>query len=396
MPVHGEPDAIPRSGVGLSLLAVAGATNGSAQHLERAAVVAQRLAGGGRVARPQQVPLPQAYRVHTERLGDALHVHFHGELRLRRAEPAKRAVGRRVGEHRPRRDPGVVAPVRTGRVDRPARKDHGTERDVGAAVEDDLDVHRDESPVARDTGAVPHDRRMPLGRGHHVLHAIVDHLDRPARLEREQRRVGRDIDGYSSLPPNPPPVSVCTTRTCDTACTQDDGKRTMGVERALDRAVDRHPAIFRNGDHALWLDVDVLLMPGAVRPFDDVVGGREAGLDVAFLDEDRLERGGRPLGIEDRLTGLFVELDGCAEQSLAVFVREQQHRLRGVANVALDQTRLVVGDQRDDVLTGDVAVVHHGEAGGIEVEMDAVQVPHGTDVRIVRPWSIPGNRRSSA
>ncbi len=86
-----------------------------------------------------------------------------------------------------------------------------------------------------------------------------------------------------------------------------------------------------------------------------------------------LNVGGRPLGIEDRLTGLFVELDGCSEQSLAVFVRKQEHRLRSVANVALDQTRLVVGDERDHVLTRDVSVVHDGEAGGIEVEMNAVQ-----------------------
>ena len=30
----------------------------------------------------------------------AIHVHFDGELRLRRAEAAERAVGRRVGAHR--------------------------------------------------------------------------------------------------------------------------------------------------------------------------------------------------------------------------------------------------------------------------------------------------------
>ncbi len=50
------------------------------------------------------------------------------------------------------------------------------------------------------TGAVPHDRRMPLGRGHHVFHAIVDQLDRPARLEREQGRMCRDIGRILLLP----------------------------------------------------------------------------------------------------------------------------------------------------------------------------------------------------
>ncbi len=119
MPVHREPDAIPRSGVGLSLLAVSGAANGSAQDLERAAVVAQ---ASGRSRSCRQAGAGSARRrrtgIHAEGLGDALDMHLHRELCLRRAEPAERAVGRRVGEHRPRRDPGIVAPVRTGRVDR--------------------------------------------------------------------------------------------------------------------------------------------------------------------------------------------------------------------------------------------------------------------------------------
>ena len=93
------------------------------------------------------------------------------------------------------------------------------------------------------------------------------------------------IDGYSSLPPNPPPVSVCTTRTFVVVAEQAL-ERLVHVERTLDRAVDGDAAVFGHGDDAVRLDVDVLLMSGAVRAFDDDVGARERGVDVAFLDVD--------------------------------------------------------------------------------------------------------------
>ena len=50
---------------------------------------------------------------------------------------------------------------------------------------------------------------------------------------------------------------------------------------------------------------------------------------------------------------------------------EEQHRLGRVAHLALDEAGLVVGDVEDAVAAGDVAPVHDGEAGGVEVEPDA-------------------------
>ena len=69
-------------------------------------------------------------------VGNPVHVHFDRELRLRRAEPAERAVGRRVRHRRAAADADVVAAIRTARVDHAARQDHGAQRRVGAAVED--------------------------------------------------------------------------------------------------------------------------------------------------------------------------------------------------------------------------------------------------------------------
>ena len=82
-----------------------------------------------------------ADRIDAERLGDAIHVRLDRELRLRRAEAAEGAVGRRVGHHRPAADAHVIAAVRARRVNHAARQHHGAQRGVGAAVHHHVDVH---------------------------------------------------------------------------------------------------------------------------------------------------------------------------------------------------------------------------------------------------------------
>ena len=104
------------------------------------------------------------------------------------------------------------------------------------------------------------------------------------------------------------------------------------------------------------------------------------------------ERSGSKIGSR----GSSIQDDPRAEEGFAVLVGQQQHRLGGVPDLALHQAGLIVGDQGDDVPARDVAVVHDGEAGGIEVEPDAGERPQGMVVRIVRPNSMPGKRRSSA
>ena len=52
-------------------------------------------------------------------------------------------------------------------------------------------------------------------------------------------------------------------------------------------------------------------------------------------------------------------------------MREKEHRLGDVTNLALGEQRLVVRDQRDDVSPGDVAVIDDREPGGMEVEAHA-------------------------
>ena len=84
----------------------------------------------------------------------------------------------------------------------------------------------------------------------------------------------------------------------------------------------------------------------------------------------RLEDGGRRFRVVDGRRGPVVDRHLGGEQRLAVLVRQQQDRLRHVADRPLGQARLIVLDQRDDVAAGNVAVVDDGEAGGVEIEAD--------------------------
>ena len=120
------------------------------------------------------------------------------------------------------------------------------------------------------------------------------------------------------------------------------------------------------------------------------------GVDVALHDVDLLEDALRLLRIEQRRAFLIVDDDARGIEHIEVLVREQQHRLGHVPNVALDEERLILLDEIDDVPSGNVAMVDDGETRPVEVQLD---VPHAT-TRNRRPNGAPvqhaGNVRSSA
>ena len=126
-------------------------------------------------------------------------------------------------------------------------------------------------PSRVDGRAVPRPRRMALGRRHHVFRAAVDHLHGPAGFPREQRRVAgnhrRDIllcrrsrrpfpsaRRGSARPAGrtaPPAPCGCSTGHC----------------------IDPHTVTpctrIGDGEHAVRLDVELLLRAGLVLAFDD-------------------------------------------------------------------------------------------------------------------------------
>ncbi len=139
--------------------------------------------------------------------------------------------------------------------------------------------------------------------------------------------------------------------------------------------------MLRHGDDPVGLDVDVLLMARAIRALDHERRSGERALDVSLRDLDPLEDAIGLLRIE--LRRLLVVLDGDLDgvQPRPILVREQQDRLRHVADLALDEKGLILLDQVADVAPRNGAVVHDREAG--RVALDA----HG-------PHASAGDRRA--
>ena len=237
-----------------------------------------------------EIPPAELLGRQVDRGGHAVHVALEGEEALRRAEAAERAVWRSVRRHSPPPQPNVRAVVRTSRVNRPPREHHGRQRAVRTAVDDEVDVHREQTAVARHGGPMASSGRVPLGRRDHVFGAVVDELHGAAGLPRQQRGVAGDHRGYSSLPPKPPPVSICTTRTLLARQREQRHQCAVHVVGTLQRAPHRH-ALVRAGDrdHSVRLDVQLLLRAGFVLTFDNELRVVPDGVHVAVFDLVALE-----------------------------------------------------------------------------------------------------------
>ena len=70
-------------------------------------------------------------------------------------------------------------------------------------------------------------------------------------------------------------------------------------------------------------------------------------------------------------------------------MRQQQYGLGDVPNLSLGEQRLVVLDQRNDVASGDVAVIHDREPGAIELAPQEAVV----EARVMRNEDAPGEAR---
>ena len=138
--------------------------------------------------------------------------------------------------------------------------------------------------------------------------------------------------------------------------------------------MDRHAAVLaRDGDHGLTLDVELLLVSDAVRPFDDEVGFGHGRVDVATAHGVVRELAGRLLRVEDRIQSLGSERHVALRrpQRVAVSGGEEADGLRLMLDLAADRhkDRLVVRDQRDDVGAGNVRRGDHGDLAPVEVRV---------------------------
>ena len=271
------------------LLRERGAPSRLAQHLERAAVLADLLPGCGRVAGPERIAFAQPQRIDAQAIGDHVHVRFDGKLRLRRAEAAEGAVRRRIGHRRAAAGANVIAAIRAARVNHAARQHDAAQRRVGAAVEHDVDLHRREPAVLLHAGAMTHDRGMTLRRRQHVLDAVVDQLGRAARLHRHQRGVAGNHRRILLFPAEAAARFGLDDPDLLRRETEQHGQRAMDVVGTLQRPVQRDAAIFRNRDDAVRLDVELLLVTGAVLALDDQIRLGHSLVEPPLLDGDGLE-----------------------------------------------------------------------------------------------------------
>ena len=125
-----------------------------------------------------------------QRRGELVHLRLVREARLHGAEAAHRAARRVVGVDDVGVDPRVRHVVRA-RSANEAAFEHTARRAgrVGAAVEQDPRADVDEPAVARRAVLVAHPRRVAVDVAEERLLAPVDHLHRPAGVQREQAGV---------------------------------------------------------------------------------------------------------------------------------------------------------------------------------------------------------------
>ena len=263
-------------------------------------------------------------------------------------------------------------------VDPAARQDHRRQRGVRAGVEDDVDVLGDEPAVAGDARPVTDHRRVPLGRRGDVLVPVVDHPHRSPGLEREERGVDREQRGIVLLAAEPAARLLLDDDDAGAVEAERALQRRVDVVRALERAVDDHPAVVaRDRDHRLGLQVQLLLVTGPVGSLEHQVGAREARLQVTLDDLERLAGHRRRERIEHRRQRLGPEADGVPRRPGERAVRrgDQRHRLRHVADLVGDERGLVVRDGRDHVVARDVRRRDDHDAGPVEggVEVDPEQ-----------------------
>ena len=136
--------------------------------------------------------------------------------------------------------------------------------------------------------------------------------------------------------------------------------------------MDRHLAVLtRDRDHRVVLDVQLLLVPDPILPFEDHVRGGEAGVEVAVGDLVAGEEMVRGLRIEDRRQRLGDQPDVGLEPAdrLAIGSRQERDGFGVVADLAAhgDEDGLVLLDRADEVLAGDVGGGHDHDLRPVHV-----------------------------
>jgi hypothetical protein len=219
-----------------------------------------------------------------------------------------------------------------------------------------------------------------------VLLPVVDHLHGPAAFLREQERVKREKRGVLLLPAE----SAARDGLCHVhvRVVQAEGAldTLVDVERALQRAHEVGPAPVPEGEHPLRLDVELLLVMGAIGSGEtngalgdglrrvalrDPVGGEDVvGAVNLRLALERVGDG------QDRRERVDLGREGAkrAGEAHGILGRHERDRLVRVADLVRCEDGLVLLDERHDV-HGHVFGRHDRHTGPVErrIPSDAAQ-----------------------
>ena len=231
-----------------------------------------------------EIPAADFFRRQVHGARNLIHVPFHRENSLRRAEASKCAVRRGIRGHGSRMHAQVGNEVGTRRVDRAAGEHHRRKRRIRAAINHEINFHRHDFPVTRDAGAMPCARRVAFGGGHHVFRAVVNRFSTrlPDFRASSAALLPWTIEGYSSLAPESSAGFRLNHANFFRGQAEQRNERLVDVVRALQRSPDRHALRgICGGDHALNFDVQLLLRPGAIFALDDEVRPRHGGVHLA-------------------------------------------------------------------------------------------------------------------
>src|SRR5262249_33007910 len=119
---------------------VLGPLDDSVQHVTRADAPFELLTCCRDVALAEHIDPPDFHRIQAERGGDLFHLHLVRKGDLRRPKPPKSPVRRSVGGDCSCGYTNVVASIRTRRMDGPSGEHDRSQRNISAAVEDNIDL----------------------------------------------------------------------------------------------------------------------------------------------------------------------------------------------------------------------------------------------------------------
>jgi hypothetical protein len=197
---------------------------------------------------------------------------------------------------------------------------------------------------------------VALGHDRHVLLAAEDQADRPARGDGQERHLGAGRGGSVLLAAEAAAGDGLDDAGFVQPASQRRGHGLLHVERALHGPVDGGPGPLGDGDHAVRLDVGVLLVGRVVGRLDDdqVVPGegrRHVPLHDSPLGQQLSPPGGL-LGVEGRRQRLVAHVNRseAVGQRLGGLRRHESDGLPHVTHLALGQDRPVLLDHGNEVL----------------------------------------------